>query len=214
MTRRVIFVTGRTGAGKTTRARAILARERRVVVFDPVRQWGRDFGYIEVGSRRELVAAIRRRWWSGFHIAVVPVADPPRLAHDAAEAIWHVQALYETGRDPRKVAFVIEEANLAYPAQSLPRDCYGVQRAVLQGRHRGIDVVALSQRPALVSADFRGQVDEMYVFPLSADLDRARILDHIGREWEAALKSLKPHHYLRWAEGEVTTGRNPRPRRR
>ena len=87
---------------------------------------------------------------------------------------------------------MVEEINLGFPASKLPAQYFGMGHATLQGCHRGLEIKGISQRPALVSADFRGNVAETYIFPLSVGHDLTAITEVYGREHLDAIRALRP----------------------
>lgn len=205
-----IAIFGQRGSGKTTRTRALIAQGRRVVVFDPIGEYARSPGFAECRSLREVLKRLKAGWGRGFRIAYVPSGDHPRMLHGLASMLWQAQEPYERGIDRRQVLLVVEEMNLGYPVSKLPAGYTGMSRATLQGRHRGINVIGVSQRPALVSADFRGQVAETYALKLATAQDLDAICRVYGREHEPALRGLKEHEWLRFAGGTVARGKNRR----
>lgn len=204
-----IAVYGRRGSGKSTRTKSMIGGHKRVVVFDPQGEYGGLPGFRRCTTLAGVLGAVKAGWRSGFRVAYMPRGDFPRMLHGVCRMLWVAQAPYERGQDRRKVLLVVEEMNLAYPAARLPSEFYGMSRAVLQGRHRGIEIIGVTQRPALVSADFRGQVAETYVFPLSTSHDFKAVCEVYGKEHEPALRALEPHRFLRFVDGQVKPGRNP-----
>jgi hypothetical protein len=205
-----IAIWGRRGSGKTTLTKKLLGGHRRVIVFDPMAEYA-GAGFRRCDSLEAVLRALKAGWGRGFRIAYVPSGDFPRMLHGLATLIWHAQSPYQTGADRRELLFVVEEMNLGYPATKLRADYSGMTKITLQGRHRGISIIGISQRPAGVSADFRGMVAETYVLPLSTALDLRAVTDVYGREHDRALRALRPHAWLRFLDGQVITGKNGRP---
>lgn len=204
---RCIAVYGRRGSGKTTLVKGLVKSSNRLVVFDPMGEYARLSAFCRAVSVGGVLAYLKNGWRGGFRIAYdVPGQYLARL-HALSELLWQAQAPYDAGVDARKLTLVVEEMNLAYPASGLARDQDAFTRLVLQGRHRGIEVVGVTQRPALVSPNFRGNVAETYVFPLEDEIDVAVMLRKIGRAREAELRALRDFHYLWLAQGRVEPGR-------
>lgn len=198
----VSLIVGRRGAGKTTRARALALQARRCVVFDPMAEWASWAHFRPVRGWHELRRALAARWRGPFRLAYVPgPQDPARELHQVARLLYLAQA------SGPALLFCIDEAHVGYPAQQLPRECWGMRACVLQGRHRSIEVLAVAQRPALVSADLRGNAACVITFPLSHPDDQAAIERLIGRGH--GIERLIDHHYLEWRAGQgVRKGRN------
>ncbi len=206
---RLVAVYGRRGSGKSTRVKALTRACRRLIVFDPRDEYAIDAGLARFDRLRAMFLAIKRRWSSGFRLAFVPEAGrEPEQLHDLVTALWRAQRPYEQGRDGRKITLVVEEMDLSYPVRFLPASMQGMTRVCNQGRHVGIDVIGVTQRPAQISATFRGNISEAYIFPLARADDRREILGMIGQEYAEQLRRLPDHHYLRYENGTVTTGKN------
>ncbi len=206
---RMIAVYGRRGSGKSTRVKRITARCRRLVVFDPCDEYAREAGLKRVTRYQSLLDAIARGWRRGFRVAFVPEPGLEAIQlSDIASILWKVQRPYELGRDARKLTLVVEEMDLSYPVRALPAEFNGMPRLCNQGRHVGIEIIGVTQRPAQISATFRGNVAESYVFPLAWAEDRNAILAIIGREHAAALAALRDHEYLHFSAGVVSKGKN------
>lgn len=205
---RCLTLYGCRGSGKSTRAKQLISEHARIVAFDPMAEYAEERGFIKCSSLIEVRDALRKNWNKNFKIAYVPNSDMMSRLHHLSELIWHVQAPYGAGKDSRKILLIVEEANMGYPNQKMPPQFFGIQRLVLQGRHRGVGIMAITQRPALVSADLRGNVDEVYVFQQSQQLDINAIMGVIGREQESAIRALKPHEYLHWNRGQIVKGKN------
>jgi hypothetical protein len=206
---KLTFVTGRRGSGKSTLTKRLIHGRPRVVVFDPRDEYASEARMHRVHSFRGLVDEMSAGW-PAFTVAYVPPAGREAEAlHGVCSILWAVQAPYEVGRDRQKLTLVVEEMDLSFPSRALPAELNGMMRTVNQGRHAGIEVMGVSQRPALVSATFRGNCAATYVFPLSFADDRTEILRLIGREHEAALTALAPHSYIYIEDGKVSLGKNP-----
>lgn len=201
----LFLVVGRRGSGKSTLTKGLLKGRPKVVVFDPRNEYGAASGWTVAYTRTEVLKAMKRNWARGFHIAYVPEAgNEIEALHKLTLICWAAQSPYEDGRDTRKLTLVIEEADLSYPATALPRDLSGMQRVVNQGRHVGIEVIAVTQRPALISRNFRGNVATSYVFPLADEDDQIAVLKKLGSAWKERLRTLANHHCLMCRDGQVT----------
>ncbi|MCG8696312.1 MAG: hypothetical protein MI806_34265 [Minwuiales bacterium] len=207
------MITGRRGSGKTTQVQQRLRGRRRIVVFDPVDEYGRDHRFGRADTLRGVLKRLKAGWSRGFKIAYVPRGDPVKALHGLSMVIWQAQQPYADGRDRRKITLVAEELNLGFPATQLPKDLGGFRLLTLQGRHRGVEIVGVTQRPAEISATFRGQVSDTWVFPLGEEIDIQRVLKQIGRKHETVLRHLRDHHFIKYSGGQVTFGKNPRRRK-
>lgn len=205
----VTAIFGRRGSGKTTRARALVEACPRLVTFDPIGEWATWPDFDRCDTLAAVRAELARGWRSGFRLAYVPPGDPCAAFHGLADLIWRASSSAPAVDRRRPLVVVADELNLALPNRPLRRGQDAGLRLVLQGRHRGVGVVGISQRPAAVSADFRGQAIEVYAFHLPSDLDRTAIAGVIGREHAEQTARLAEHEFLHFAGGRVRRGRNP-----
>lgn len=201
------LVVGRRGTGKSTLTALLLGDRPKVVVFDPRAEYdGR--GWTQCRTLKAVLDAMKKRWAKGFKIAFVPVAgQEPEQLHKLTRVLWRAQAPYEAGRDPRKLTLVVEEADLSYPVHRLPAELNGMNAVCNQGRHVGIEAIAVTQRPALINANFRGNAARVYVLPLADENDKQAILKQIGRAHDSTLRTLEPYHFLMLENGQVRPGR-------
>ena len=201
-----IFVTGRRGSGKTTYVQRAVDRAPRVIVFDPLGQYAREFRWPLAGDLASLHRLAAERWRSPapWRLALTVAGDFDTELHKLSVYLWHAMAPFERGRDRKKMLLIVEEMNLSVPVHPLPKGRRGFMRLVLQGRHRGIAIIGVSQRPALVSADFRSSAAETIIFPLGVE-DQG----YMGARYRGELASLTPHRFVRFADGVATRGENP-----
>lgn len=211
----IVAVFGRRGSGKSTLTRELLMRHARIVVFDPIGDYARMPGFKGCAHVGELATALNRsRGARGFKLAYTPPAGREAEAlHHVAEMLWQLQRGYFEERDAREAMLVVEEMDLSFPANGLRAELGGFKRAILQGRHAGINIVGVTQRPALVSPTLRSNARRSYIFALADHVDYAAMGRQIGPEHVAELRALKPFHYLMFEDGQLTRGRTAPPRR-
>lgn len=202
----VVCIFGARGTGKTTWARRLARGAGRVLIFDPLGEWSRSPGIQGCPSIEDLHRRLMPLWHRPrFSLALAVTGDLPRELHRLARLAWLSQE--PAGAPP--LTLIVDEAQLGYPAQSLPRDLWAMPRAVLQGRHRAIGVVAIAQRPALVSADLRGNAGLTVLFRLPGAVDRRTIARDLGDQLADRCRTLPDHDYLEVAaSGAIRPGRN------
>lgn len=197
------LVVGRRGSGKSTKVKSMIAHKSRVIVFDPQDEYS-EAGFTHGKTGDLLRAYLAERWDGEFRAAYVPPANRETMALDVlAKFILQIQEPYRADQDDRQITLVIEEMNLGYPVQALPAHLDGMARICNQGRHYGVNVIGVTQRPALVSTTFRGNISEAFIFPLSWGEDKGAMLQMLGREHADQLNQLLDYHCLHWRNGQV-----------
>lgn len=206
----MIGIFGRRGSGKTTLAKAKLKGADRVVIFDAMHEYTNEPGFTVAASLTEALEAIRKGWAEGFKVAYqVPVyVDRARALSDLSAMLMQVQQPYKDGGESRQIWLVVEEMSLSVPTHGLPLDAVAFLHLCTLGRHYGINVIGLSQRPAQVNADFRGNCLERYFFSLEEHTDLTTVIKMIGPDYKAQLQGLEDHEYLKLYQGTVTRGKN------
>lgn len=211
------LVVGRRGSGKSRFVKEKIADQKRLVIFDPVGEYGRD-GIVDFHTAKasELRAHLAAHWNDEFRAAFVPPPSWPMEAlHSLGAFLLACQRPYSELADdglpddpsnPKPITLVVEEMNLGYPATALPRELYAMPTITLQGRHYGINVIGVTQRPALISKDFRANILRLVTFPLAEVDDADAVLKKIGREHADELRNLRDYHYLDFANGKVRAG--------
>jgi DNA helicase HerA-like ATPase len=202
-----IAVFGRSGSGKSTLTKTMLRDRDRVVVVDPMEEYARARGFVRADRVAQVLVHLRRSWSRSFRIAFVPAAmrEPSEL-HALSLVLLQAQAPYYEERDDRKLTLVVEELNKAFPVAALPRELYGFGEVCSRGRHYGIEVIGVSQRPAEVNTRFRGNTTASYWFALAEAVDETAAARALGRTHAARLRQFPTGRYLRFAAGEVTEG--------
>lgn len=204
-----LAVFGRRGSGKSTLVKSLLRGVERVIVFDPMDEYAAEVpGFVRAESVSAALKIMARRWGGGFRIALVVPEDHAGQLHRLSGFLWRATEPYKAGRDRRKVWLVVEEMNLSVPSMALPKGQRGFERLILQGRHHGIELVGVSQRPALVSATFRGNAAVTYCFALAGHVDVQAVGQIVGPSHGGRLKTLPDHTYLKIENGAVSEGKN------
>jgi hypothetical protein len=203
-----VGIFGASGYGKTTLAYQLVTERPRVIVFDPLDQWGPDFGLPSFEDGEAFKTALATAWYGSCRLAYVPRAECEPLELDQlARFLLACQAPYKRGLDPRPITLVIEEMDLSYPVHALPAGYGGMATLCNRGRHYGVELIGLSQYPAQVSTRFRANMDQVYSFNLPFDAHRKSLVQNFGARIDE-LGQLRPHRYLHAAGGAVESGCN------
>lgn len=212
----ITVIVGMRGSGKSTLAVSrIRAVNHPVIVIDPTGNWAKDLGVEPTTSLRAVAGKIDQYWRSNFRIVFVPHKDqsPTAMLHHLANLIVEAQAGYKAEAHTRQIEIVVEEANLFYPSKGLTKQEQGFTFAILQGRHWGINITAITQRPQLISTNLRGNAVVTYCLALADDRAINSVLEQCGAKHKATLQDLPWFSYMKIARRQVTTHKVPKPRK-
>ena len=215
-----IGVYGMTGSGKTTKVRELLKSRKRSIIFDTQDEYFK-LGIPAFRPGEPMQKFLSEVWNAdGFTVAYVPPGGmmatefgstvPAQMIalHQLCEFLIECQEPYRTGQDLRPLSLVVEEMDISFPVTSLPRELFGMVNMCNRGRHAGIEVIGVSQSPAQVSATFRQNMAECFVFKLGFHNHRQAMLEILGPQYRQGLAELRTHEYLHYCDGEISTGRN------
>lgn len=206
----VIFISGQRGSGKTTRARALLndKKRKRVIVYDIKG----EYGFKKITGLSELGKFLNGNFRKNFKISYVPEAR--EKSEQIAELSKLCYALVNAQREEvdkgkgQNLTILTEEMSMCAPNQKYPDGQGGFEYAVNVARDWGIEIIGVSQRPAQVNTDFRGNASLCYYFALADILDIKAVASKVGKDKAEELKSYQPHEYLEFHRGKITKGKN------
>lgn len=145
-------ILGSSGSGKSTLAKRMSAKATRLIVWDPLREYG-DHGTVYAPDQLGALAASLVRVNGGRIRAVYqPPRDPKQMAARFAQLCklaWHAGRLM----------FIVEELRFVTRPSFAPMEWSEV---TLTGRHQGLTVIGTSQRPVHIDKDFLGNATEIY----------------------------------------------------
>ena len=208
----ITAIWGARGSGKSTKAREIAEQFDCCLALDPIGDWGKEPGWKPVPTLQAMADTITANWQSGFKLAYTPPTGKEAGAlHHISELLMQFQAGYHSGQHTRKICLLTDEMAEAYSnAHAMREDLPGYKRAILQGRHYGLELVGISQRPQDVAARFRDNAAVTYAFALHDARARAVIGQTIGKEADD-LGRFERFDYLRIEAGVVAKGRTEKP---
>ncbi len=196
------LIMGQRGCGKTTVAKALVKSERRVIAFDTMGEFAQMRGWKVAHDRKAVAQAMVKAGRGGFKIAYVPPAGQEIDAlHFLSEIIWRYQ---EAAAE--QITLLVDEADLGIPKHNLPANRGGVKQLILRGRHRGVNMIACTQRPALISSSYISNSAHIYGFMVASTGDIDQLVRTFGRQHKAAIEGLQKFQFLYRADGQICTG--------
>lgn len=199
-------VYGRRGTGKTTLAQALIGDAARALAFDPMKEY--VTGWRRVSTRKGLRDAVVQ----GVAEDRFRIAYAPDLRHancvDEAAFLADVARAAQMGypADASPLTLVVDEANLAYPVELARTErCAAIRALALQGRHAGVGLILVTQRPANVGKDVRTQAEEVYCLAID-DPDDLSAATRGRPDALAMLRNLPKFHFVRMKSGGCDIG--------
>lgn len=151
----IITVIGRKGSGKTTLSRQLAKNYQRRIVFDFANEHPGRY----VKSAENFIAYDRKYPFESINVRFEVDADTEEV-EGITEDILHY--LYKTNLNThnlKNTVVVFEEAQFFFP-QKISSNT--ITRILTVGRHAGLNIIANTQRPAIVSKTLLSQSDEIY----------------------------------------------------
>lgn len=194
---RLVVIGGASRSGKTAFTVKQVARQGRVIVWDPEDQWSQLAGFRKITSKAELLAAVQKG--GNARLAFVPGGDLK-----GAFDLWAGCAYY-WGRYFGACHVVAEElADVTTPGKA-PGN-WGL--LIRRGLKRGISIWPISQRWAEADKTAFGNASTFVCFRMSNVMD----IDYIAKRTRISadtLHDLKPLEYVIFdtASGDVIPGK-------
>ena len=189
---------GASGSGKTTKARELTGKLGRIVYFDPLQELARERGIKAFRDLESLKSALRKEFARGFRFAFCPgFGDEISQLNDLCYFLVALQNGYMTGQHTAKMTLVVDELDLGFPSGMTQRDPKnGFAYLCRRGRHYGINLVGISQRPAQVDVCFRANCSGMYLFRHTDPIDFDIGVKMLGREYRETFRKLDNYQYI------------------
>jgi hypothetical protein len=208
-----IFVSGRTGTGKTYLVQRAIADCPRLIVYLTKRE---DSGYpgvyFDAMNYQQTGKVEERRiflqWWRHCELGRrrFRLVYRPADIFDFDEFDRICTLVYACG----DCTFVAEEL-MTYTSSYDMRTAgsgQGVKALLTAGRTRGITTWLLSQRPAKIPREITSQARAAYLFATHEPADVQYIREAFGFEASLLLDKLEPYQHVHWQDnGKVGVGK-------
>jgi len=163
-----------------------------VVVLSPTLDWRDDTGWPTVYGLRDVAGYLQDRR-PGRHLIMVP-GDYRAEAETVARWCMEAQKPFLEGRSTSRLLLVLEEASEALPSSRPPGRW--LKALIARGRHYGVDMIAISQRPSQVHPDMRSNSGLRVYYKVNDHVDWKPIADHLGPAGESRVRTLPEFHGL------------------
>lgn len=193
---RRIGIFGASGSGKTTKALELVKDCKRLIVFDVLDDFGGKF--TRVTDFNFLKKFLINHYATGFRVAFVPPSGyEPAALSDLCLFLRNLQRGYKFNQHHAKITLFVDELNISYPLGYHNRNPQnGFSFVNLQGRHYGINVVGVSQRPSLVCLPFRANLSDIFVFRMADFNDIKAAVSMFGNQYRQQILALPNYKYI------------------
>lgn len=188
-----VYICGNSGTGKSSAIKAELKNHKRVLIFDPDDEYGALRGFVRVTNTTQLIDILYANKIANKKIAFVAEGSK-------AFAFW-CDAAFVWGDC---LAVAEEIADVTTTSKAPP--AWG--RLIRRGRKYGVQIVAVTQRPAEADKTILANAAYIQCFALGRNLDRVAICKEINVDVKT-LSSLIPLEYLYYKRSDlsVTAGK-------
>lgn len=195
MQNEIIVILGKKGSGKSVMARHYVKDRRRLVVYDPMRQFS-DLGVV-VRSSHDLVVYLRSACRGSFRVVYQPEIGFRQDDFVKTE----FRAVCRAVSCLKNIFFMVDEIDNCLS----PRDQEnGFFKNIIQrGRHDQISLVTTTIRYTDVQRNMTAQADIVICFHTHEPADVKYFKAYFG-EMALELPGLPPFHFLKYEKGQIT----------
>lgn len=189
----IVAVFGATGSGKSLFVKEQLAigKPSRLMIWDPMKEYG-SYGQVFSKAADAVKAVAKAGKNKKFSIVFQPSFDPERRAKQFDFICGFAYALGD-------LTFLVEELRFVTTPSYAPMNWAQI---TLTGRHKGLMVIGVSQRPASIDKDFLSGATLIHTGKLTYPEDRKAVAKAMG-EKESLLEGILPLEYV---EKNMDTG--------
>jgi energy-coupling factor transporter ATP-binding protein EcfA2 len=190
-----VFITGKTGSGKTHLSKEILSQVDRLVVFDPKDNLSDDMDLVPIRRRENW-----RRFVRGYPVRL-------QVSHDIAKDD-DIEYYHNVFRDVFAIGdcmvYIDELLSVVKSSVDLPKWLKAIYTRGREPRYKGnriiggnIGVVACTQRPAHIPVFCMTESEEFFVFQLQNPDDRKKVAAYTSPEIAEAIPDEHGFYYYK-----------------
>lgn len=192
----IIVILGKKGSGKTVMARHMVSDKRRLIVYDPMRQFS-SCGAVLVRFE-DLVAYIshnRRGHFRAVYQPEIPLdATDDRVRAEFIRMCDLVNRLVN-------VYFLVDEIDNCLPPRDRENGFF--KNMIQRGRHAQVSLVATTIRYTDTQRNLTAQADTIICFHTHEPSDVKYFRNYFGIMADD-LPTLPPYHYVKYEKGQVS----------
>lgn len=202
-----VGIFGASGCGKTTKARKLTAGLNRIIYFDPLAELTNSAGVKAFYDIEKLKNALKKDFITGFKFDFVPTFGREiKQLNELCYFLLELQTGYKNGLHLAQVTLFVDELDIAFPSGITQREPQnGFAYLCRRGRHYGINLIGISQRPHQVDICFRGNCSGVYWFRHAEPSDIDVATRAIGKEYRETIRNLSNYQYIYKAGGQIYT---------
>jgi hypothetical protein len=184
------LILGVSGSGKTFYfMNEVLPQLKRVIIFDPEEEFAELPGYKVFEKLDAVNKYLTENWKNDFKIVFVPRYNLAAYQLDQlSKIVWFMQEAYKIGKLDKRISLVVDELQISFPLHP-NTDYHWFPQLIGRGRKRGVNLIGITQRPAKIGPDFRGNLDRLISLKLSFPPDWKTLAEMVGPDAVEKLKS-------------------------
>ena len=188
-----VGIFGASGCGKTHKAIELTAKLNRIIFFDPLAE---ITGCRVFGDINALKAAIKKNFAAGFRFCLVPTFGKEQAElRELSAFLVALQRGYAA--HGAQITLMVDELDLSFPSGITQRDpqnwfAYLCRR----GRHFGVNLLGISQRPTQIDVCFRSNCSAIYWFRHAEAIDIDLAKKTLGAANAKIFKDLNNFEYI------------------
>uniref|UniRef100_A0A6H1Z6T9 Putative ATPase domain containing protein n=1 Tax=viral metagenome TaxID=1070528 RepID=A0A6H1Z6T9_9ZZZZ len=187
----IVCVFGQSGTGKSSWVQQHLKGLSRFVLWDTLDEYS---GFSRFEDFESVYALLNKHHLRGlFQVTFVCIEEDEEGALETmCELVMAVENLF----------FIVEEVDMFATPQSIP---FEFRRLIKTGRHYGVNMIFVSQRPAMVNRLLTAQSRRFILFRTKEESDIRFLRAHVG---EAAdlVPDLPDMHFIDYNHGQIERG--------
>lgn len=168
---------GKKGSGKTLLTKQLIEKKNRLIVVDTCDEY--DTGAI-INDITDLILFTDRHRYKEFKVTFKPNYNQEKFA-ELCDLVFSIPC----------ITFVVEELNQYCNEKRYP-DTF--RTLILQGRHRMIDFIGVTQRPIKIPTDFTSQLDRIYTLQQQYPEDIKKLTELFGYDESDTIRNLKSEY--------------------